>query len=93
MNRETRQRIEVAKKIIRKQPLSPEEREIKRRKTPYHYGAKDFLASMEIGEEKQHDEKLSWRGLQCAACYLRRDYGSMYTFRKINGIRTIIRIR
>lgn len=86
-----RQRIEVAKKNIRKESI-PQEREIKRRK-PYCRGAKEFLSSMEVGDEKVHDERLSWRNLQSIACVMRRDYGCMYTFRTINGIRTIFRFR
>lgn len=87
----TRQRIEVAKKNIRKKSI-PDEREIKRRK-PYSRGAKEFLSTMEIGEEKQHDERLSWRNLQSTACVMHRDYGCLYFFRTINGIRTIFRVR
>lgn len=92
MNKGTRQRIEIAKRRIREMPIPKEEKVIVHRK-PYSRGAKEFLSSMEVGDEKKHDERLSWRNLQSIACVMRRDYGCMYTFRTINGIRTIFRFR
>lgn len=61
-------------------------------KSRYKWGAKAFLANMEVGEEREDDGTYDWRGLQVAACRMKQDYGCLYRFRTKWGIRKVIRL-
>lgn len=59
----------------------------------YRWGAKHYLASMEVGESREDDGTYHWRGMQCIATHLRRQYAAVYRFRTKDGIRTVTRMR
>lgn len=46
----------------------------------YRWGAKQFLANMEIGEKVQYDGAFRWRSLQRIASALLLEYGSRWRF-------------
>ena len=61
---------------------------------PYRWGAKEYLSSMEVGETRHDDGQFSWRGLQCVASVMQKDYGCKFVFRTKyrKGVRTVKRI-
>ena len=61
---------------------------------PYKWGAKAYLASMEVGETRTDDGRYNWRGLQFIAAQMQRDYGSKFVFRTKQkaGYRQVTRI-
>ena len=58
----------------------------------YRWGAKAFLANMEIGETREDDGAFCWRTLQVIACRMREDYGCHFRFRTKWGIRKVTRL-
>lgn len=69
-----------------------ETRAIKKR-SPYRKGAKQYLLSMELGEERIDDDRFNWRYLAQNACYLSRYSGTKFSFSSKDGINKIKRIK
>ena len=65
--------------------------EVNKRK-PYHCGAKAYLTSFEIGEERIFDGTFLYNSLRSIASRLHRDYGVQYSFKITNGIRKVRRL-
>ena len=59
---------------------------------PYKWGAKAYLASMEVGEERIDDGTFNWRYLACTACSLTRVYGSRFSFSSKGGVNKVKRV-
>ena len=62
-------------------------------RSEYRWGAKQFLASLEVGESAKDDGRFSWRGLQQVACRLMNEYGCRFIFRTYpkRGYREVVR--
>lgn len=58
----------------------------------YRWGAKQFLANMEIGERVQYDGEFPWRSLQRIACALLIEYNSRWRFETTKAGRYITRV-
>jgi hypothetical protein len=58
----------------------------------YRWGAKQFLANMEIGERVQDDGTYNWRGMQRIAVTLWQEFGSKWQFRTTPTGRYITRV-
>lgn len=73
----------------------PEEKRIpgpKKRK-PYAWGVKAYLTSFEVGEERVFDGRFQYNSLRSIASKLRRDFGVQYSFRIIDGVRKVRRLK
>ena len=66
--------------------------EIKKR-NPYRRGAKQYLLSMELGEERIDDGRFNWRYLAQNACYVAKYSGTKFSFSSKGGINKIKRIK
>ena len=62
--------------------LPPEQREVKKKRKPYKRGAKAFLSSFEIGEERVIKDEYSWNGIRSVASRMKSDYGCHFVFRE-----------
>lgn len=91
MNRETRQRIEIAKKKIREMP-EIKERDVKPR-TQYKWGVKQYLSSFNIGEIKEFNEDFHWKSVRSIAARMAREFGCMFLFSTKFGKRYITRLK
>lgn len=91
MNKDTRQRIEIAKRRIREMPIQ-EEREIKPR-IQYKWGAKQYLSSFYVGETKEFKEDFRWDSLRSIATKLKADYDCQFLFNTKFGKRFITRVQ
>jgi hypothetical protein len=70
----------------------PEDQRRKRR--PYKMGVKRFLTSIDVGEQKPlNEEELRYGSLRSAASRLFADYGCKFSFKKVNGVRMVKRIK
>lgn len=58
----------------------------------YRWGAKQFLANMEIGERMQYDGEFPWRNLQRIACTLGAEYDSKWRFETTTAGKYITRV-
>lgn len=58
--------------------LPPEQRQEKKKRSPYKLGAKAFLASFEVGETKEIKDEYSWNGIRATASRLKREYGCQF---------------
>ena len=60
----------------------------------YKWGAKTFLASMEVGERLKIDTELfNYRGMQTQANALKKEYDSRWSFETTPTGRYVIRIK
>lgn len=59
----------------------------------YKWGAKQYLASMEVGEKRRDDGSFSWRGMQAVACALAAEFNSKWQFTTTQQGRFVTRIR
>lgn len=64
-----------------------------KKRKPYRWGVKEYLTSFEVGEERVFDETFQYNTLRSIASRLHRDYGVQYSFRIINGIRKVRRLK
>lgn len=64
----------------------------KKRRGTYQWGAQAYLAGFEIGETRCHNGKFKWSSLRSIGSMLKRYYGVLYTFKVVNGKRTITRV-
>ena len=69
--------------------LSPEQRQEKKKRKPYKRGAKAYLSSFEIGEERVVKDEYSWNGIRSVASRMKSDYGCHFVFRNKNTITRI----
>lgn len=61
---------------------------------PYKWGAKRFLASMEVGEKREIDtDKFHFRGMQAVASRLKKEYDCGWSFEATPTGRFVIRIK
>lgn len=60
---------------------------------PYQKGVKEYLASFEVGEERVFDGRFQNNSLRAIASKLRRDFGVQYSFRIIDGVRKVRRLK
>lgn len=61
---------------------------------PYKWGAKQFLATMEVGERREIDTKLfNYRGMQAQANRLKQEYDSRWSFETTPTGRYVIRVK
>lgn len=70
----------------------PQKEETKKRK-PYKWGVKAYLTSFEVGEEREFDGAFLYNSLRSTASRLHRDYGVQYSFRIIDGVRKVRRLK
>ena len=63
-----------------------------RKRSPYAWGSKAYLTSMEVGEVRVNDGRFNWRCLATIACSLTKLYGSKYSFTSSNGVDMVKRI-
>lgn len=91
MNKETRQRIEIAKMKIREMP-EIKEREVKPR-TQYKWGVKQYLSSFNIGETREFNEDFHWKSLRSIATRMTAEFGCMFLFNTKFGKRFITRVQ
>ena len=70
----------------------PQKEETKKRK-PYAWGVKAYLTSFEVGEEREFDGAFLYNSLRSTASRLHRDYGVQYSFRIIDGVRKVRRLK
>ena len=68
-------------------------KEEKKKRKPYQWGVKAYLTSFEVGEERVFDGRFQYNTLRSIASSLHRDYGVQYTFRIIDGIRKVRRLK
>lgn len=63
-------------------------------RNPYKWGAKEYLASMEVGETRRDDGRFDWRGLQSVASHMYWEYWCKYRFRSYpkKGYREVTRL-
>lgn len=60
----------------------------------YKWGAKCYLANMEIGETLHVDEAMfNWRGMQSIACRLKQEFGGMWQFYQDAGKKYVKRLQ
>lgn len=60
----------------------------------YKWGAKQFLATMEVGERLKIDtERFSYRGMQTQANALKKEYDSRWSFETTPTGRYVIRVK
>ena len=60
----------------------------------YKWGAKAFLASMEVGEKREIDTELfNYRGMQTQANALKKEYDSRWSFETTPTGRYVIRVK
>ena len=59
----------------------------------YKWGAKQYLASMIIGETRKDDGTYSWRGMQQIACRLSDEFGSKWKFETTLCGRYVTRVK
>lgn len=69
-----------------------ERQEKYKKKRTYQWGSKQYLASIEVGEIRKIDRKFDKRNLATIACYMKREFGCQFSFRKIDGENYVIRI-
>lgn len=58
----------------------------------YRWGAKQFLANMEIGQQVQDDGTYHWRGMQRIACTMGQEFGCRWKFQTTPTGRYITRV-
>lgn len=73
-----RERIREALWRIRNMPEEEKRKPLPRAK--YRWGAKDYLASFEIGETRICDPKFKWNSIRSIACVLKRQFGCSFIF-------------
>jgi len=63
------------------------------KRSKYRWGAKQFLANLEVGESVKDDGRFSWRGLQQMANRLMNEYDCRFIFRTYRklGYREVVR--
>lgn len=66
---------------------------MKKQRQPYKWGAKCFLANMEVGETHKDAGQYNWRGLQVEASRLKYVYGGVWKFTTTREGRQVTRIR
>jgi hypothetical protein len=54
---------------------------------------KAYLTSFEVGEEREFDGTFLYNSLRSTASRLHRDYGVQYSFRIIDGVRKVRRLK
>lgn len=86
-----RQRIELAKKIIWKQPLTKEESQIAPRQ-PYRWGAKNYLSGFRVGETREFQEDYRWDSLRSIASRMKEDFGCVFSLCVRDGKKFITRL-
>ena len=69
--------------------LPPEQRQEKKKRRPYIRGAKAFLASFEIGEERIINGEFRWSSILAIASRLKQEYGCEFRCRNKNSITRI----
>ena len=55
-----------------------------KKKSPYLRGCKDFLSTIEIGDEVEVPSTLRYDSVKVVAAHLRYEYGCQFTFRTDN---------
>lgn len=93
MNKETRERIELAKKRIREQSPTFEEKRTIRPRAKYRRGVKNYLSSFNVGETKEYTEEFRWNSLRSVSCKLKNDFGCQFLFNTKFGKRFITRVK
>lgn len=68
-------------------------KEEKKKRKPYQWGVKAYLTSFEVGEERVFDGRFQYNTLRSIASRLHRDYGVQYSFRIVDGIRKVRRLK
>lgn len=68
-------------------------KEEKKKRKPYKWGVKAYLTSFEVGEEREFDGAFLYNSLRSTASRLHRDYGVQYSFRIIDGVRKVRRLK
>ena len=72
-------------------PVASKKKPKKRRGT-YQWGAKAFLTGFEIGETRVYRGRYKWSSLRSIGSMLKRHYGVLYTFHKVDGNKIIARV-
>lgn len=65
---------------------------MKKKRQPYRWGAKRYLAEMEIGEQRADDGRFVWKNVQATASRLANDYGSRFKFTTTPAGRFVTRV-
>lgn len=84
----TRERIEEAKKRIRGELTEPPMRRKQRRR-----GVKEYLTSFKVGETREYDGKLRYDSLRSVASHYKHDFGCVFVFGTVDGVRYITRVK
>lgn len=64
-----------------------------KKRKPYQWGAKQYLADFKVGEVREYDERFPWRSLRVIASRMAGRYGVRFVFNTADGLRIITRIR
>ena len=68
-------------------------KEEKKKRKPYKWGVKAYLTSFEVGEERVFDGAFLYNSLRSTASRLHRYFGVQYSFRIIDGVRKVRRLK
>lgn len=63
-----------------------------KKRNPYRRGAKAYLASFVVGEEREFVEDLNWDNLRSIASNMKRDFGCVFSFKRIKEKRFVTRV-
>ena len=63
-----------------------------KKRNPYRRGAKAYLASFVVGEEREFNEDLNWDNLRSIASNMKRDFGCTFSFRRVKEKRFVTRV-
>ena len=68
---------------------------LRKKRQPYIRGAKEYLSSFAIGEQRDYDGHFRWNSLKSTASILKGDFGCEFRFmagRTMEGTRIIVRV-
>lgn len=77
----------------REQPITEYHNTEARKRQPYTWGAKAYLASFNVGECREYKESFIWESLKSIATKLKKDFDCQYIFNTAGSKRYITRVK
>lgn len=56
-------------------------------------GVKEYLTSFKVGETREYDGKLRYDSLRSVASHYKHDFGCVFVFGTVDGVRYITRVK